>query len=368
MNTDGEPNDESRQVMTQGRPRSVALQRQARAAVLWAIGVLVLGQAFLRYGIDHLWPELRDPAFEIKARRLTQVIAQSPRPPVTVLMFGSSVARNIFRAEYLEEQLSRELNRPAAVMNMSCVGAGPLTELVWTRRLLDRGVRPDFVCVEVTPFLYNTPGPPFDAPRFPEHLLTEADLEIVERYSGDAELRHKWSQFRWFPAYEHRLTIVNCLSESLVPIQDRVPTWRDSKDRRFWAALPSPSAEQLQATLVNVKGMFESQLRYFAPGEPSIHALEELLALLHREGIPTAVILAPVGPTVRKLYPKEPLDRFVQQVIQLSDRYSCRYLDAFDWLGEDMFGDSIHATAEGADVFSNRLAREVLLPALAAPQ
>ena len=91
MSTDGEPSEVSRRVMMQGRPRSVALQRQARAAVLWAIGALVLGQAFLRYGIDHLWPELRDPAFEIKARRLTQVIAHSPRPPVTVLMFGSSV-------------------------------------------------------------------------------------------------------------------------------------------------------------------------------------------------------------------------------------------------------------------------------------
>src|SRR5205085_10198472 len=137
------------------------------AAVLWANAVLVLGQVVLRYGIDHYWPELRDPSFEIKARRLSQVIAESPRPPLTVIIVGSSISRNIFKAQYLEEQLSSELDRPAAVMNMSTLGAGPLTELVWTRRLIERGIRPDLVCIEVTPLQFNTPGPPIDAPRFP---------------------------------------------------------------------------------------------------------------------------------------------------------------------------------------------------------
>src|SRR6266404_8682032 len=115
------------------KSRSALLQRHARATLLWAIGVLGLGQVGLRYGIDHFWPELRDPAFEIKARRLSRVIEQAPEPPVTVVMVGSSITRNIFKAQYLEELLSRELGHSAAVVNMSCLGSGPLTELVWTR-------------------------------------------------------------------------------------------------------------------------------------------------------------------------------------------------------------------------------------------
>ena len=45
-----------------------------------------------------------------------------------------------------------------------------------------------------------------------------------------------------------------------------------------------------------------------------------------------------------------------------------RKIDAFEWLEETMFTDSIHATVEGADLFSQRLAKELLLPALTAPR
>src|ERR1043166_3530869 len=151
--------------------KSATLRRHSRAAVFWALAVLVVGQLVLRYGIDHFWPALRDPSFEIKASRFEQVIAESPQKPVTVMMVGSSVSRNLFKAQYLEDELARELGQPAVVMNMSCLGAGPLTELVWTRRLIDRGIRPDVVCIEVTPFQFNKQGAPVDAPRFPDHIL-----------------------------------------------------------------------------------------------------------------------------------------------------------------------------------------------------
>jgi hypothetical protein len=135
-------------------------------------------------------------------------------------------------------------------------------------------------------------------------------------------------------------------------------------DDRFWAALEPRSAEDLRATLSAVKGMFEPTLRQFTPGEPSMRALEELLATLQRERIRAALILAPMGPTVRSLYPKESLDLFLRDVIRLTEQHDCGYVDASAWLAEEMFTDSVHATAAGADVFSDRLAREVLVPAL----
>jgi hypothetical protein len=113
-----------------------------------------------------------------------------------------------------------------------------------------------------------------------------------------------------------------------------------------------------------MKVQFGNDLRTFTPGESSLRALEELLALLEREGVPAAVVLAPQGPTVRGLYPKEELAGLVGAVARLSRRYVCPFIDAFDWVGEEMFADSIHPTVAGADLFSARLAREVLLPAL----
>ena len=75
---------------------------------LWALAGWVLFQAGLRLGIDLCWPQLRDPTFEIKARRLARLIAGSPEPPLTVLMVGSSVTSNAFKASHLERLLAGE--------------------------------------------------------------------------------------------------------------------------------------------------------------------------------------------------------------------------------------------------------------------
>src|SRR5437879_10319017 len=106
-----------------------SMQRRARSTLLCALTVFVLMQLTLRIGIDTCWPVLRDPTFEIKSRRLDRVLGQYPRPPVTVLMLGSSVTGNAFKATFLEDLLAKELGRGAAVFNMASLGAGPLTEL-----------------------------------------------------------------------------------------------------------------------------------------------------------------------------------------------------------------------------------------------
>jgi len=110
--------------------------------------------------------------------------------------------------------------------------------------------------------------------------------------------------------------------------------------------------------------VFETRLQNFAPGRPSLDALEELLAVLKQEGIPAALVLAPEGPTLRKLYPSDRLAAFVQQATRFSAQYDCRFVDAFDWLDEEMFQDSMHANVAGAEHFTARLAQEVLLQAL----
>src|SRR5438876_660171 len=90
------------------------LQRRSRATLLWAFVAFVILQAGLRFGIDSCWPELRDPTFEIKARRLAQIIAEAPERPITVLMTGSSITSNLFKAKHLEDLLSKELGRATA--------------------------------------------------------------------------------------------------------------------------------------------------------------------------------------------------------------------------------------------------------------
>src|SRR5207253_10512742 len=151
---------------------------------------------------------------------------------------------------------------------------------------------------------------------------------------------------------------------TLVPMEDQVPTWGGTIDERFWSPLGPRSSEQLQAVLAQLTNGYQERLRNFNPGLSSIQALEELLAMLHKAKIAASVVMVPQGPTLRSLYDAEKVGDLVRRVADLSLKNGYSFIRAFDWLEEHMFADSIHPTVAGADIFTKRIAQEVLLPAL----
>jgi len=344
--------------------KQAQFQRRGRATLLWALATLALVQTGLRVAIDNVWPTLRDPTFEIKAGRLARLIAKSPEPPITVLAFGSSVVSNCFRAKQIEDRLTNEFGRPAVVMNMASNGGGPLTALVWTKRLLQRGIRLDVVCVEINPFIYKGLGAPGDAGRFLGPMVLASDLEVLARYGGDPELPRQYAEFRWFPAYHHRLTILNVLNANLVPAQDRVQTWNGKIDDRFWAELPSCSSEQRQAATKQAADSLQNELRDFTPNERTVQALDELLDLLGANETTTIVVVTPQSEAVRKLYHEENLRRLLQRVHDSCNRRGQHFVNLSACLPDERFNDGVHPVAEGATTFSQRFGDEVLTPLL----
>src|SRR5262249_21291625 len=145
---------------------------------------------------------------------------------------------------------------------------------------------------------------------------------------------------------------------------DRIPEWDTGMDDRGWTEWPAASPEKRRDKLSLLRQQYESPLRDFRPGESSLEAFRELLTLATSPGIPAAVVLAPQGPQLRGLYAPDSLRRLVADVTELCRQQGVLFVNAFEWLGEEMFNDSIHPHTEGAGVFSRRLAVEVLLPAL----
>jgi hypothetical protein len=351
-----------------------ALQAASRAALLWAVAAIILTQAAIRVVIDNAWPELRDPTFEIKARRLSNLIGEHKERPLVVLMTGSSVTSNAFKAKQLEENLGTELNRDVVVFNMGCHGGGALTQCVWLRRLVERGVRPDLLCVECSPQLYERqqgpgqPDIPSDASRFPAHVLTWTDLQTLRPLVPASETRREWRRYRWLPAYFHRLTILNYTANPLVPMRDRIPTWNGTIDDRCWTDLPPREPEVLTQNIRQIAATYGPRLREFQPSTATLRALENLLTFAQDERIPTVLVLAPQSPTFRELYSSAEKRSLLQKISVLSERRNSAVVDASEWLREEDFTDCIHPNSIGAEVFSTRLRAEVILPILAKHQ
>ena len=339
------------------------LRQRSRNTLLIALISFVLLQGTLRVLIDSVLPEFRDPHFEIKARHLEKILSGYSAKPYTIIMMGSSVTGSGFDAGFLEEQLTRELGKPFVVFNMSSLGSGPLTNLVWVRRLLQRGLRPDLVLIELTPQQYNAPGVPVDAARFPACHLESAELELVAQFTRQPNYRWEWWQARLVPSYGHRLAMLNYLARTLVPEQDRLVLWTGYDERCFHKP-KGFSPQEHQHILARVEKSWGESLKDFNPGSLSVQALNELLDLLQQEKIQAGIVYMPLGPTLRRQFPPDRLQKFVKATVATTQAKNGWFLDAYAWLDEPSFTDGFHINSEGAEHFSRRLCAEFLVPHL----
>jgi hypothetical protein len=324
----------------------------------------VLSQVGLRAYIERREPELRDPTFEIKYRRLSRRLAECPAPPVKVVFFGSSMTAHGIAAGLLDEPLARASGRPAVAFNLGIHSSGPFSQLLYLRRLLDRGARPDLAVIEVTPMVYDAPDCPADVSLFPGARLERREVSLVERYAPDRELWPDWWLANLVPAYGHRLAILCCRAQCLVPHEDRLLVWQEM-DASGWLPQEPYEPERHRCALEALRARSGPRLAEYAAGEPPLRALSELLDLLQKERVPALLLLMPEGPVLRSLYAPGSDAALIDRVAELGRRHHFPFVRAREWLGEDLFVDSHHATQEGARVFTERLGREALVPLLA---
>lgn len=336
---------------------------QAKSALFWGLLSFVALQVAMRVFLDHARPDLRNPTFEIKAAQLAKHMQGTETAPTTVITLGSSMMINGISPKLLEAPLAEELGRPTVVYNMGVFGGGPFSHLVYTRRLLERGVRPDLVVVEVFPLHFDETDKPLDYRRYPAFVLEKNDVPVVARY-GDAQTLHKeWWEAYLVPVYGHRLTIMNGLAEVFVPFKDRVERWK-TIDEYGWSRLPYPTEEQRRTAMAHVKKYYGPKLGKFNPGGPGPKAMDELLGMLKKDNVPTVMLLMPEGPVMQGLYDPKGWAKFMEGCKALSRKHSVPIFSARDWFGEEDFVESFHLHEKGAKAFTERLGRELIAPML----
>jgi hypothetical protein len=350
-----------------GRSRRPA-PRQARAAMLWGLGLFVFSQAALGLYIERRRPELRDPTFEIKYRQLKKQVSAAPAPPVTVVFFGSSMTASGIDAGLLEGPVAQAAGRPAVVFNLGVYNSGPLSNLIYLRRLLKRGLRPDLAVIEVSPLLHDFPTAPSDLALFPAQRLEHGEVALVQRYGNDKERWQQWWQSCLVPVYGHRLAILNyCRAQFLVPFNDRLPLWQHMDVHGWihgWLQQQVNEPKRHREALAWTRRVIGPRLAHYAPGEPPHRALTELLDLVKQEHVPAMLLQMPEGPLLQSLYAPGSEVAIIAEFERLARQYHLPLVRARNWLSEDQMYDSHHATGAGARVLTERLGREAIVPLL----
>jgi hypothetical protein len=342
-------------------PGKARLARKGRAAFAWALLFFAAAQLLLTAAMERWRPEWRDREYGRKLACLRECLAHNPGRPLA-LMLGSSRTVYGFQADRCDELWGPDGERCVG-FNFGVAAAGPLKEDLCLRALLDEGIRPDLLLVEVLPPMLNEPGPD----RFCEENwlyaagLSATDLARALPYTPrPGRMLRGWARSRLVPCHAHRERLLaSWLGPECVPEARTRPLERMSGCGWIAAEWQTVSPEKRRDETDFARRQYARVFEDFRIGERPARALRDLLARCRAEKITVALVLMPEGSEFRGWYPPAMVNAVDDFLAELKTAYGVAVIDARTWVADGDFWDSHHLLPSGAAAFSRRLAEEV---------
>ncbi len=343
------------------RPVSVASRRRtAKRAVIAGLACFLL--LSLGLGVtSEAYPRIRDPFYGDKLVKLQPKLGTAP----LVVMLGTSRTGFGFHGIHIEDTVLRETGRPIAAFNYGIPASGPITHLIYLKRLIEDGATPDLLVLEILPsMLANANTGPLERYWVFGERLTHREIPLVVKYGFDeAEVTARWRGATFNPWYALRFQLLGRVVQSWIPWQCRFD-WSRGTDRCGWGTplrdFSTPEERAIGA--IHAKNEYFAVLHNLQPNGHAVAALRELLRVCNERGITVKLLQMPESVEFRSWYSPEVNRRLTSLYADLNREYGCEMILASDWVPDDQFTDGHHLLRPGAERFSERLARDVLIP------
>lgn len=341
----------------------------AAAALAWCAGFFLAFQIGSSFLLDYVCGDLR---FSTAAYLFTSLRSRPETPDVVA--FGSSRIGLAFTASEVGDTLRQRFpERNLHVMNFAVPSGDPITSDRLLARMLDQGVRPRIVVVEMSPEVVNAYNEwlGFDIARIvrwddlPEHMVDFFRSGTVRRLLT----------YRLFPLCVYRQEIVRELlpwsgdvlaSEMAMP---SVPLTSDQSgldSQGLWGRAIEAHRGFGGTKADTREGLMHLRrwLRRYRAGGSALGALERLLHRCREHDIDVVLVGIPFHSEHRGEYTCEIEADFTATMHRLTQQYGCRFVDYRHSLADDQFFDNAHVLPAGGSVFSRRLAQDILVPIL----
>ena len=251
--------------------------------------------------------------------------------------------------------------------NFGLTACGPMRQWLVLRRLLDAGIRPDVLLVEILPPLLNEPGRDRlseEAWLIPAKLGALDVLRLRTYHSKPRRLWERWLPQRLAPGYTQRQRIVASVDRGWLPREQAEALecepglapmdsfgWQPTKTQAV------AEADRVRLT-ETVYRQYSHAFADFRLGDGPVRALRDTVARCRQEGIRVVLVRMPESTTFRRW--SEPLEASVSGLLaELRAAGAEAVIDAREWVGDDGFWDSHHLLPRGAAEFSDRLGGEL---------
>jgi hypothetical protein len=303
--------------------------------------------------------DFRDPEYGAKVGRLKERLAENPPGP-RVVVLGSSRVSLGFRPDVVKAWPGSQ-KRPF-VFNFGLLGAGPVQELYNLRRLLNAGIHPDCLVLEILPTHLHQWPPWREENWLGPSRLSWKDLRVVRRYWAETEnLYRQWGKCRLLPCFWYRFCIMGRLAPTWLPPSLLPIRWRQALDPLGWTPCTLPiDPPTRNRYLEALHKQYLPAFQDFQISDLADRALHELLDLCRRKHLPVLLLIMPESSEFRSWYSPEACKQIDAYVAALRREYGLQLIDARTWIEDHGFVDGHHLLIAHATVFSERLAREVM--------
>lgn len=348
-------------------PRAIHSRRpSARAAVIWGVCAFLAVQLGVGLASEY-YTRIRDPLYGDKYVKLERRLNAAGPQSANVLMLGSSRTGLAFNGKRAESILSHVLQRPVTAFNFGVPASGPVTHLVYLNRLLESGVKPDLLLLEILPsMLADGQGGPLERHWFFADRVTTSEVDTLVQHGFDpSTVRERHVRSVLLPAYTLRFQLLTRVIPSWLPWQVRFD-WSRGADECGWGTTQTQFVDPAMraAGTQRAHNEYAPILASFCPGGPAVGALRELLGTCREKGIPVRLVLMPEGTAFRSWYPPERLAALKTFLGTIASEFGVSLVDAQNWLPDEAFYDSHHMLAAGADAFTDRITHDTIVPAL----
>jgi hypothetical protein len=338
-------------------------RRSARAAVWCGIMSFAAATLALAAAMETVKPEWRDPEYGHRLRQLRNWKAQAPNRPL-VVAFGSSRTQMGLCPAAME--FPDELQSPV-VYNFGYRAANPFRSWVQLMRLLDDGVKPDFVLFQIAPIdlLVANDGRQLASSA---GRLAAGDFRRLGPYTADTTVLIKpWAAARLLGWSHNREPVLSDLLPDWQPIQRRVDLYWERLDQYGFTPhhVEALTAGQYQESYERARCSLAPTFPLLPTVKIQDRAIRDLVARCRSETIPVALFWAPESPTYRSWYSPAGRARFEAYHRQIAEELGTPVFSAPDHLTDADFADGFHLLRPGAEKYSRWLADTHLKPWLA---
>jgi hypothetical protein len=340
---------------------------RARRVLVWTLATYVVIHVSFLLALSY-WPTLGDPEYGSKLQKLQQHLQVAADRPQVILL-GTSRSELDVRPDALPAGIAAGGPSPL-VFNMALRGASPLVNLCCLQRLLDQGVRPDWLLIEILPPQLQGKDLEEGGALCLKHRLRWSDVSTLEGHSH-APWYRRMSVYRPLvdPWCEHARFVLGQYVPIIVDdewLRKEGVFWR-GQDDHGWVACPmtAPSPAEYRKATVRIQSNYGAPFTWNQVPASTDRVLRTMLQRCAAARIKVALVIMPESTEFRTWYSPATRRTIDDYLASLTREYDVPLIDASTWMGDDCFADCHHLRPAGAAAFSERFGREVLQPLLA---